>query len=76
VGSFSGRSQKTAIESEILFVSPELPSKALKHLFDDLASSRNVRWFQAPGRGRQTGVKATYKPYLWLLPILGLLNLR
>jgi len=66
--------------SEILFVSPELPSKALKHLFDDLASSRNVRWFQAPqGRGRQlnAGVKATYKPYLWLLmPILGLLNLR
>ena len=62
--------KKLPLESEILFVSPELPSKALKHLFDDLASNRNVRWFQAPkGRGRQlnAGVKATQKPYLWFL---------
>jgi len=33
VGSFSGRSQKTAIESEILFVSQNCPQKALKHWF-------------------------------------------
>ena len=62
--------KRLPLESEIVFVSPELPSKVLKHLFDDLASSRNVRWFQAPkGRGRQlnAGVKATQKPYLWFL---------
>ena len=62
--------KKLPLESEIIFVCPELPSKALKHLFDDLARSRNVRWFQAPqGRGRQlnAGVKATQNPYLWFL---------
>ena len=58
------------LESEILFVCPELPPKALQHLFEGLASSRNVRWFQAPkGRGRQlnAGIKATQKPYVWFL---------
>jgi hypothetical protein len=62
--------KRLPLESEIVFVCPELPSKALKHLFDALASSRNVRWFQAPqGRGRQlnAAVKATHKPYLWFL---------
>lgn len=62
--------KKLPLASEILFVGPELPSKALEHLFDDLASNRNVRWFQAPiGRGCQlnAGVKGTQKPYLWFL---------
>jgi len=58
------------VEAEILFVSPELPPKALKHFLDDLASSRNAKWLQAAkGRGRQlnAGANATRKPYLWFL---------
>jgi hypothetical protein len=62
--------KRLPLESEIIFVGTDLPSKALKSLFDDLTSSRNVRWLQAPkGRGRQlnAGVKAAQKPYLWFL---------
>lgn len=62
--------KRLPLESEILFVCPELPPKPLQHLFDALASSQNVGWFQAPkGRGRQlnAGVKATQKPYVWFL---------
>jgi len=62
--------KRLPLEAEILFVSPELPSKVLKVLLDDLASSRNVRWLQAAkGRGRQlnAGAHATHKPYLWFL---------
>ncbi len=62
--------KRLPLESEILFVGPELPSKSLKYLLDDLTSSRNVRWLDSPkGRGRQlnAGVKATQKPYLWFL---------
>jgi hypothetical protein len=62
--------KRLPLEAEILFVCPELPPKALKHLFEDLNSGRNVRWFQAPkGRGCQlnAGVKATRKSYLWFL---------
>lgn len=62
--------KRLPLESEILFVGPELPPKPLKHVFDNLASSRNVRWLYSPkGRGRQlnAGVKATQKPYLWFL---------
>jgi hypothetical protein len=62
--------KRLPLESEILFVGPELPPKPLKHVFDDLASSRNVRWLDSPkGRGRQLniGAKATQKSYLWFL---------
>ena len=62
--------KRLPLESEIIFVCPELPSSALKHLFDDLALNRDVRWLQAPkGRGRQlnAGVKASHKPYLWFV---------
>ncbi|CAA9580033.1 hypothetical protein AVDCRST_MAG81-2834 [uncultured Synechococcales cyanobacterium] len=57
------------VESEILFVG-SLPTKTLRPLFEQFAKCRNTRWVQAPtGRGYQlnAGVKATQKPYLWLL---------
>ncbi len=58
------------LETEIIFVSPELPLDLLKHLLDRLGSGRNLRWLQTlQGRALQlnAGVKATQKPYLWFL---------
>lgn len=58
------------LETEILFVGPELPSRLLRHLFDELAASRPVKWLQAPkGRGHQLnlGARVTRKSYLWFL---------
>lgn len=61
--------KRLPLDAEILFAGP-LPIDALRPLFEDLASDRNVRWLQAAqGRGCQlnAGVKATHKPYLWFL---------